>query len=173
MMFIRGREYVPLPERLPHRHTASMATKLRLTAAMVGCILLFAACGKPEPTPAEQAATEQIRLTVLALEVFRLHTGAYPPTDPGLAWLRTAPPEATFSGAWNGPYLTEQTPVTDPWGRELTYKLDEDGIHYDLRSLGADSESDTDDLVAKELMPRLHDEIGRIPPRESSPAPKP
>ena len=100
-------------------------------------------------------------MVAVALEVLRLHIGVYPPTEPGLTWLRTAPTKDQISGTWRGPYLADSDPDVDPWGRPLSYAPTEDGSNYVLKSLGPDPDSEDDDILASELLPRLHDEMTR------------
>lgn len=130
-----------------------------LTAAGI----LLASCGETPPAtdPLQPQAEEQVEIVTLSLEVLRLHIGVYPPADPGLAWLRTAPPKEEIDGIWRGPYLLDSYPDVDPWGRPLHYAPTEEGSNYVLKSLGPDPDSEADDILASELLPRLHDEMTR------------
>lgn len=110
-------------------------------------------------------------MTVLALEIYRLHTGAYPPSEFGLQWLREKPPPEHAAQSWRGPYLADETPIEDSWGRPLLYERSENGQTYVLKSLGPDATSPDDDLDARDLMPRLHEEMAKMPPLEPTPIP--
>ena len=39
---------------------------------------------------------------------------------------------------WNGPYITTEDSLIDPWGRPYEYRFPGDHGEYDLFSLGAD-----------------------------------
>ena len=86
----------------------------------------------------DATAKSQIEMIGAGLDSYRLHNGAYPSTEQGLAALWEAPsidPPAT----WRGPYLRKQVPL-DPWGNPYVYispgEVNPNG--YDLISLGAD-----------------------------------
>lgn len=106
-------------------------------------------------------AEELIRLHVYALEIYRLHTGEYPETEPGLVRLREQPTEEKDRDVWRGPYLPKEIPLNDPWGRLLVYQRNPDASAYTLLSLGPDPQNDADDLSAQKLMPRLFEEMSR------------
>lgn len=84
-----------------------------------------------------------------ALADFLTDTGRFPTPQEGLAVLRSASGEIQ---GWNGPYLDEEIPDSDPWGNPLEYgliqlenrtlvnlysigqnKIDEQGLGDDLR----------------------------------------
>jgi general secretion pathway protein G len=87
-----------------------------------------------------------VRDTVkIALERYRMDTGAYPSTSEGLAVLTTAP--AAGAGSWHGPYTD---PIAaDPWGQPYHYRSP--GTHnktgYDLYSSGPDRTEGTEDDI--------------------------
>ena len=92
----------------------------------------FAQVGKSEV----KAAKAQIGALEKALDMYRLDTGHYPPTDPGLKGLNTKP-DAELK--WNGPYLKKTVPL-DPWGHEYLYKQPGEHGDFDLWSLGKDGQ---------------------------------
>lgn len=81
----------------------------------------------------------------LALERYRMDTGAYPSTTEGLAVLTSA--TAAAAGNWHGPY-TDAIPA-DPWGQAYHYR--NPGTHntssYDLFSSGPDKTVGTEDDI--------------------------
>ena len=87
----------------------------------------------------EQAARTQIEMLGLALDAYRLDTGAYPTTDQGLAALREPPADGMESPTWRGPYLRKAVPL-DPWGRPYVYRSpgDVNPASYDLLTNGRD-----------------------------------
>jgi general secretion pathway protein G len=82
-------------------------------------------------------ARAQIANFTNALGLYKLETGAYPPTNVGLQALRVRPENMPN---WNGPYLAKDVPL-DPWGRPYLYKYPgEHGDEPDIISYGADGE---------------------------------
>jgi general secretion pathway protein G len=85
------------------------------------------------------AARSQIETFAVALDAYRLDTGAYPTTQEGLASLRARPLAPSARPGWRGPYLRKAVP-RDPWGRPYVYASP--GVanpdSYDLYTLGRD-----------------------------------
>ena len=109
---------------------------LGLLAALVGPRIL----GRVSEAKSATART-QIELLGLALDNYRLDSGAYPTTEQGLDALQTKPMREPVPLSWRGPYLKKAVP-TDPWGNEYIYIAP--GEHnpdsYDLYSTGADGQ---------------------------------
>src|SRR2546422_7638036 len=105
---------------------------LGLLAALVGPRIL----GRVSEAKSATART-QIELLGLALDNYRLDSGAYPTTEQGLDALQTKPTREPVPLSWRGPYLKKAVPL-DPWGRPYIYKSP--GEHnpsgYDLYTLG-------------------------------------
>ena len=79
----------------------------------------------------------------IALDLYELDTGRYPPSLDDLT-KRDPPPDVE---RWNGPYLKKGKPK-DPWSRD--YVFDPDSKHnldYDLSSLGPDGRPGSDDIA--------------------------
>lgn len=85
------------------------------------------------------AARTQVETFGVALDAYRLDTGAYPTTDEGLAALRVRPTGDGARSGWRGPYLRKIVPA-DSWGRPYVYRSP--GAYnpdsYDLYTLGRD-----------------------------------
>jgi general secretion pathway protein G len=81
-----------------------------------------------------RTAQAQIEALAKALDLFRLDTGHYPSSEPGLAALVARPSDEP---KWNGPYLAKDVPP-DPWGRPYRYRAPGEHGDYDLASLGKD-----------------------------------
>lgn len=82
-----------------------------------------------------------------ALDLYRTHVGAYPPSDDGgLKLLLEAPQDEETRAKWSGPYLKKAEDLKDPWGREWRYeapgKYNE--TSYDLSSDGPTTNADDD-----------------------------
>ena len=84
-----------------------------------------------------------------ALGRFEAHCGRYPSTDEGLAVLIDEPDDEAITSRWRGPYIEDNKIRLDPWKGE--YQFVNPGEHnpngYDLYSLGADGEADTEDDI--------------------------
>lgn len=94
----------------------------------------------------EDVAKQWVETSLKApLLKYRIDMGSYPSTEEGgINALLKAP--ASKAGKWKGPYI-DKLP-DDPWGRPYQYKYP--GTHnpdgYDLWSLGADPQSDADNI---------------------------
>ncbi|MEQ8936432.1 MAG: type II secretion system major pseudopilin GspG [Amphiplicatus sp.] len=86
-------------------------------------------------------ATTQASNIAAALELFFLDYDRYPTKEEGLAVLTTEPADAP---QWRGPYLKEESGLTDPWGRPFVYEIDEEGDRFAVISLGRDGEEGGD-----------------------------
>ena len=91
---------------------------------------LFAQIGKSEV----KVTRAQIDALQKALDQYRIDTGRYPDSQPGLAALVTKPADEP---RWQGPYLAKAVP-NDPWGRAYIYRSPGEHGEYDLLSYGRD-----------------------------------
>lgn len=85
---------------------------------------------------------------IIALEgrVLEFYTdcGRLPDSQEGLGALIHAP--ADLEGKWKGPYVTKESDIIDPWGRE--FKLRSPGEHiadFDIFTYGADGQEGGED----------------------------
>ena len=71
------------------------------------------------------------------LDMYKVDTGNYPTSDQGLEALYTRP--AGVAG-WNGPYVTDDQSLKDPWGRPYIYKIPSERPNhpFDIISFGAE-----------------------------------
>lgn len=85
------------------------------------------------------AARSQIEILALALDAYRLDNDVYPPSEQGLAALRTLPTAGEIPRNWRGPYLRRTVPL-DPWGRPYVYVVPgrANPTSYDLYTFGRD-----------------------------------
>jgi len=133
---------LPVP---PTRHLPTTArqrgfTLLELLVVMVIIGLLagyvgpklFAQIGKSET----KVTRAQIDALQKALDQYRIDTGRYPATEPGLAALVQRPADEP---RWSGPYLAKAVP-NDPWGRPYLYQAPGQHGDYDLLSYGRDGQ---------------------------------
>ena len=104
---------------------------------------------------------QQMYYLAAALEIYRLHTGAYPTQEDNLDALLTKPETVEGTGDWFGPYAESDRFFIDPWNNRIVYFKQPGGV-YDLRSYGKDGVPSGDDIVARELMPDLFREIDKL-----------
>ncbi|NPU98328.1 MAG: hypothetical protein HPY51_14105 [Candidatus Omnitrophica bacterium] len=144
------------------------------TAILLACILFPAACGGPAPAQKtlddyrigigaqEFTFDQQMLYLVLALEIYRLHVGAYPSEKNNLEALISQPEILEATGRWMGPYVETSRVFQDPWGRRLQYRVDDQGKMH-LKSLGGDGSPSEDDLSAEAMFPDIYREIDKLP----------
>jgi general secretion pathway protein G len=125
-------------ERFDRRSRGFTLLELLVVMVILGLLVgyvapkYFAQVGKSET----KTAKAQIESLEKALDIYRLDTGHYPPTEAGLKALNTRPENEP---KWNGPYLKKDLPM-DPWGRPYVYKLPGEHGDFDLFSLGKDGQ---------------------------------
>jgi general secretion pathway protein G len=127
-----------------------------LAGALVAFVL-------PQQAGAEKNTTRLLLMQVqTALDNYRLNLGHYPTEDEGGLGALLAKPQfenEQLGERWQGPYLKPGTKLLDPWGRQITYDLQNlgagaggssgqtNGTPFRLFSLGPDGQPDTDDDV--------------------------
>lgn len=84
-----------------------------------------------------QTAQVQVKNIAASLQLFRLDAGRYPTAEEGLKALVKAPATVPL---WNGPYLPDDSAITDPWGRPYLLKAPGDHGEVDVFSLGSDGQ---------------------------------
>jgi general secretion pathway protein G len=107
---------------------------------VIGIICLIAAVLTPNligqlGRARSKAAGLQLESAAAAVELFHSDVGRYPTEQEGLAALVKEPSAAD---GWSGPYMRDVKALQDPWNHPLLYKLDSDGQHFYVMSLGAD-----------------------------------
>ncbi len=128
--------------------------ELLVVIVIIGLLIGFVApdffkqLGKSEVT----SARAQMESLTKALDQYRLDTGRYPDSDPGLQALVEKPVDAT---KWNGPYLRSELPL-DPWGSPYVYRHPSNsGRDFDLMSLGRDGQpggtGEDQDILPKQI----------------------
>jgi len=76
-----------------------------------------------------------------SLELYYLDFGRYPELQDGLTALVEAPDGAE---RWLGPYLKDESGLTDPWGRQFQYNVTDNGDGFEVITLGRDGEEGGD-----------------------------
>ena len=111
---------------------------------MLGSLVLSVA-GKGGRAPIPKAllqAHKSVDALAVALGRYRYHTGAYPTTGQGLAFLAS---DKVRMRGWNGPYIRRV--VKDPWGEDYVYAYDGTSAAPVLYSKGPDREAGTTDDI--------------------------
>lgn len=91
----------------------------------------------------ENAAKASLHAISLAVKMYELDTGTFPPT---LQALMSQPGGANN---WDGPYLEDANLPVDPWGNEFkyTYPSTRGPKFFDLKSYGLDGVESADDIT--------------------------
>ena len=84
-----------------------------------------------------KAAELEVQTIASAVEMFRSDVGRYPTQTEGLMALVKEP--ANVDG-WTGPYVRDRKALLDPWNHPVLYKLDANGEHFYVQSLGSDGQ---------------------------------
>jgi general secretion pathway protein G len=111
--------------------------EMLVVIAILGMIIAFATpqvLGHLERSKTK-AALIQISSLAAALDLYRLDVGSYPSEQQGLAALLSPPPDVKN---WQGPYLTRNDGIIDPWERPYIYRLQVAGRPFLVQSLGRD-----------------------------------
>lgn len=108
---------------------------------VLGIITLLATVATPQVLrylgkAKTETAKAQIAAISTALELYALDVGRFPTQQAGLAALIRAP---SGEAKWRGPYLKNETGLTDPWGRPYLYKVPGRGGQADVYTLGRDN----------------------------------
>lgn len=121
---------------------------------VIGIIALLAALATPQLLKylgRAKAETAQTQMTYIAnaLDFYYLDVGAFPSKSEGLKSLIARPAGVA---TWDGPYLKNETGLTDPWGAAYTYDVSGNALPT-IGSMGADGapggEGDNADLTAR------------------------
>ena len=107
---------------------------------VIGILALLATVATPQvmryfSRAKTEIAALQVRNLTIAVELYFVETGKYPPNDFGLKALLEAPPGET---RWNGPYIKTIKDLNDPWGRAFLYRLPGQKSEFEVFTLGRD-----------------------------------
>lgn len=104
---------------------------------------------------------QQMYYLAAALEIYRLHTGAYPAQEENLEALLTKPEKLDETAHWFGPYTESEVFFKDPWNNRIVYTKEPESP-YRLYSTGQDGVPSSDDIDARTLLPDLYRELDKL-----------
>lgn len=82
-----------------------------------------------------------------AMDIYKLDVGSYPSKEVGLNALVAQPSDLKNPNKWKGPYVTNGTLPTDPWGNPYYYEP-MGARQYKIFSAGEDGEPNTADDIS-------------------------
>src|SRR4051794_13214681 len=112
-------------------------TEMLVVLAIIGILTAVLTPGLIGQLGRARAKSAQMQLDTVAaaVEVFRSDVSRYPTDAEGLSGLLTEP---SGTQGWTGPYLKNTKLLKDPWGHDLQYKVDANGLGFSVISLGRD-----------------------------------
>lgn len=122
--------------RNPSSQAGYTITELLVVLVILG---LLAAAISPQilgrlDSSKTRAARLQLDLVSSALDAFHIDVGRFPTEQEGVEALLTQPDGAN---GWAGPYLRSRRNLTDPWGAQLLFSIDDKGQAV-VSTFGAD-----------------------------------
>ena len=127
---------MPNSKRLRRRRGFTLI-ELLVVLVILGLLATIAAPQVIRFISGAKSDTAKVNIERLAttLDLFRLSVGRYPTEQENLRALIERP--GNLAG-WNGPYLTKDDALVDPWGRPYVYAFPGKHGPFDLYTLGAD-----------------------------------
>ena len=130
-------------------------TLIEIMIVLAILVLLLAMVG-PRLLKTQEKADQKITLTQIktveqALDMYKIDNRAYPSTEEGLTALLERPADEARGVAWDGPYLSEDTLPSDPWGNSYRYEYPptkgKSRDQPNIWSAGPDGTDDTEDDI--------------------------
>lgn len=126
-----------------HRNAGFTLVEVLLVVAILGILagVVVVNFGGKQKGAMIKATYASISAICLAIDLYEVDNGTFPPTLQGLV-------QSSGEPNWNGPYIKGGLPV-DAWGTAFSYaKVGEKG--YEVRSAGPDRQtSSADDLTSQ------------------------
>lgn len=123
-----------------------------LIAALLAVWLNHVIRGRMDDVVPQQTQAELERIAS-ALHQYKLDNKRYPTVEQGLRALLSPPEVGPQADNWDGPYLSREDLLIDPWKRPYRYDSSDAPPHFEIKTLGADGkeggENRNADLVVK------------------------
>jgi general secretion pathway protein G len=121
--------------RLRRGYTLTEMLVVLVIIGLISAIIIPQTLGQMDRAKA-RAAKMKLESIASALEMYSTDLARYPTASQGLAALFEAPAGVAD---WMGPYVSDRTLLTDPWGEAVVYEAPSaEGEKYALLSLGSD-----------------------------------
>ena len=102
--------------------------------SLIGAVVGLRLTGYLGKAKSDTARLEMDNLRT-AVELFYVDVGRYPTEEEGLAALLARPGDAS---RWDGPYITDEAGISDPWERPYGYALTAGTGTFKISTLGRD-----------------------------------
>lgn len=129
--------HLPIKQERPRRsgYTLTEMLVVLVIIGLISAIVVPQTLGQMDRAKARSARLK-LESVAAALEMYSADLARYPTAAEGLAAL-TEPPAGAAD--WTGPYLSDRSLLTDPWGAMIVYAPPASpGEKFALTSLGAD-----------------------------------
>jgi len=122
------------------RESGYTLVEILVVLAIIGMLAAVITPGLIGQLGRARAKSAQVQLDTMAaaVESFRSDTGRYPTNSEGLNALMAQPPSVV---RWFGPYVKSADALDDPWNRPIQYQESDDGLTFQVISLGADGQA--------------------------------
>ncbi len=112
-----------------------------LVVLLIASVLLvwlgFVVSSRMDDVVPQQTQSELERIAN-ALHQYKLDNQRYPTAEQGLKALVYPPETGPVADDWDGPYLSREDLLLDPWKRPYRYDSSDAPPHFEIKTLGAD-----------------------------------
>ena len=131
----RPQSNITIRRRAREGYTLTEMLVVLVIIGLISAIIVPQTLGQMDRAKARSARLK-LESVAAALEMYSADLARYPTQDEGLDALLEPPVEVP---EWTGPYLSERSLLTDPWGGAVLYEPPATpGEKFTLTSLGAD-----------------------------------
>lgn len=132
----RSQSNITIPLRAREGYTLTEMLVVLVIIGLISAIIVPQTLGQMDRAKARSARLK-LESVAAALEMYSADLARYPTQGEGLDALLEPPVDVP---EWTGPYLSERSLLTDPWGSAILYEPPSmPGEKFTLTSLGADA----------------------------------